>query len=428
MRKILFVDDVHNVLQGLKRMLRPMRHEWDMEFATSGEEALKILAENPFDIVVSDMRMPGMDGVELLGIVMERYPETVRIILSGHSDKDMILRSVKSTHQFLLKPCDAKTIKNTVERTCSLQDLLNSKTLKRIVAGIKDLPSLPILYGLILKEMQSPDTSLKKVGDIISKDVSMSAKVLQLVNSAFFGLPQEITDPQQATIYLGVDTLKALVLSIHVFSSFTEDADIYGASLADMWRHCMTTGKLAKDIAHNEFANKKVEDDALIAGILHDVGKLILLKLPEQYKHIKDFIVKNGVDHVNAEYAILKTTHAELGACLLGLWGIPNNIVETIAFHHNPSKLLENMSIIETPDKFEENLKSIDSGLKSRSVNKDSTEFAVLTSVHVANSLVKQEDCSADTTVFPYVDMKYLRTLNLTDKLPEWAECCKNIP
>ena len=130
--------------------------------------------------------------------------------------------------------------------------------------------------------------------------------------------------------------------------------------------------------------------------------KLILLKLPEQYKLINDFIVKNGVDHVNAEYAILKTTHAELGACLLGIWGIPSNIVEAVAFHHNPSMLLENTSI------------------------KDSTDYAILTSVHVANTLVKKGDCSSDTTVFPYVDMKYLRTFNLTDKLPEWAECYKN--
>ncbi len=91
----------------------------------------------------------------------------------------------------------------------------------KVITGIKDLPSVPILYGLIIKEMQSPDVSLKRVGDIISQDVSMSAKILQLVNSAFFGLPCKIIDPQQAAVYLGIETLKALILSIHVFSSFT---------------------------------------------------------------------------------------------------------------------------------------------------------------------------------------------------------------
>ena len=124
MRNILFVDDEPNVLQGFKRMLRPMRHEWNMEFAASGKEALGFLSKSLFDVVVSDMRMPEMDGTELLDTIMERYPETVRIMLSGHSDRDMILRSVMCVHQFLAKPCNADTIKYTIERTCKLRDLL----------------------------------------------------------------------------------------------------------------------------------------------------------------------------------------------------------------------------------------------------------------------------------------------------------------
>jgi putative nucleotidyltransferase with HDIG domain len=319
-------------------------------------------------------------------------------------------------------------MKYTIERACKLQDLLKSESLRKIVAGIKKLPSLPQLYSLIVAEMQSKEASLKKVGHIISQDVSMSAKILQLVNSAFFGLPQKIADPQQATVFLGIDTLKALVLSIHVFSSFTEDSDLFWFSLADMQKRSIMVGRLAKDIARAETADEKVAEEALIAGILHDIGRLIMLKIPEQCRMVMDFIERTGCDLVEAEYTIMKTSHAELGAYLLGLWGIPDNIVEAVAFHHRPSKLLDDMFIMpgEPSNKDTGKMKSEDKDSKSQSAKKLLKEFTALTAVHVANSLLMQES-SPTTTDFPYVDMRYLSRLHLTDKLPEWMECCNKV-
>jgi putative nucleotidyltransferase with HDIG domain len=428
MRRILFVDDSPDEIERLREMLEPMQHEWEVEFAVNGEEALNFMAKSPFDVVVSDMRMSDMDGAELLGTVMERYPETVRIIQSWYSDKERVLRSVKSAHQFLMKPSSTEAMKYTIERTCKLRDLLRNETLKKIVTGIKNLPSLPQLYSLILAEMHSKDASLKKVGHIISQDVSMSAKILQMVNSAFFGLPQKISDPQQAAIYLGIDTLKALVLSIHVFSSFKEDSDLFWFSLADMRKRSIMVGRLARDIARTETDDEKVAEEALIAGILHDIGRLIMLKIPEQCRMMMDFIERTGCDLVEAEYIVMKTSHAELGAYLLGLWGISDNIVEAVAFHHNPSKLLEDIFIIagESSNKDKEKIKSSEKKSKSLSVKKLSGEYCILTAVHVANSLLMQES-SSDTTVFPYVDMRYLSRLDLTDKLPGWMECCNKL-
>jgi putative nucleotidyltransferase with HDIG domain len=428
-RRILFVDDQPEVLRGLKRALETMRHKWDIEFAVSGEEALNLMSKSHFAVVVSDMRMPEMDGVELLNVVMERNPEVVRIILSGHSDRELVLRSVRCAHQFLAKPCNIETISYTIERACKLRDLLRSETLRKIVAGIKNLPSLPKLYSLIMSEMQSPDTSLKKVGYIISQDVAMSAKILQIVNSAFFGLPQKIVDPQQAAVYLGIDTLKALILSIHVFSSFKEDSEFFWFSLADMQKRSIMVGRLARDIARAEMADGKVVEEALIAGILHDIGRVIMLKIPDHCRMVMDYIERTGCDLVDAEYTVMKTSHAELGAYLLGLWGIPGNVVEAVAFHHNPSKLLEEMFIMpsESSNKDTGKIKPSDKDSKTRPDKKLLKEFTALTAVHVANSLLMQESSSPDITVFPYVDMHYLRKLNLTDKLPEWMECCEKI-
>jgi putative nucleotidyltransferase with HDIG domain len=428
MRRILFVDDNPEEIERLREMLTTVNKDWEVEFAESGEEALKIMAKSPFDVIVSDMRMPKMDGAELLGNVMKHYPETVRIIQSWHSDKERVLRSVKSAHQFLLKPSSTETMKYIIERACKLRDLLKNERLKKIVAGIKNLPSLPVLYSLIVAEMHSKDVSLKKVGHIISQDVSMSAKILQLVNSAFFGLPQKIADPQQAAIYLGIDTLKALVLSINVFSSFTEESELFWFSLGDMRKRSIMVGRLARDIARDETDDAKVAEEALIAGILHDVGRLIMLKIPEQCRMMMDFIERTGCDLVDAEYTVMKTSHAELGAYLLGLWGISDNVVEAVAFHHNPSKLLEDMFIIpgESSNKDKDKIKSSKKKSKSLSAKKLSREYCTLTAVHVANSLLMQES-SSDTTVFPYIDMRYLSRLGLTDKLPGWMECCNKL-
>ncbi len=376
MRRILFVDDDPKEIKRLRKMLRSMHYEWEMEFAVSGEEALNFMAKFPFDVIVSDMHMPGISGVELIDNVKKRYSRTVRIIHSGHSDKEMLLRSVKSAHQFLMKPSSAETMKYTIERACKLRDLLRNETLKEIITGINKLPSRPRLYNSIVAELYSKDASLKKVGHIISQDVSMSAKILQMVNSAFFGLPQKITDPHQAVVYLGIDTVKALVLSIHVFSAFAEDAELCGFSLVRMWGHSLRTSKLARNIAHAEMADEKVAEEATIAGMLHDIGKLILLKVPVLYKEITELVKTTGCDFTEAEYIVMKTSHAELGAYLLGLWGIPDNVVEAVAFHHNPSKLLEDLFIMlnESSTKDRGKIRSSNKDSKSRSAKRFFTQ------------------------------------------------------
>jgi len=428
MRKILFVDNNPNTTLEFKKTLGSICREWEVENVVSGNEALNVMSKSPFDAVVSDIQIQGMNGVRLLDTVNERHPETVRIIHSMFIDPEMVLKSKDTVHQFLIKPCSAEMMKNTIERTCILRDLLRDEALKKIISGIRTLPSLPVLYNLIVAEMQSPEPSLKKVGKLISQDVSMSAKILQLVNSAIFGLPQKIADPQQAAVYVGMATLKSLVLSFHVFSSLEDKAESCGFSLSKMWKHSLLTSRLAKDIARAEKADRKVMEEAMIAGMLHDIGKLVLLEVPGQYKEVSDIIESTGCESAEAEYTVIETSHSELGAYLLGLWGLPGNVVETVAFHHNPSKLIDNMFVMQNESSKEESCetKPEDVDSSSQSVEKYSSGFSTLTAVHIANALTMQGDCSSETTSFPYVDMSYLKRLGLTDKLPEWAELYKN--
>ena len=429
MRNILFVDQDRNVIDRLKKQLSSMRAVWDMVFVESGMDALKLLESASYDVVVSEMHIPDMDGVEFFNIVMEMYPGTVRIMHSEILESERTQSPAKYTHQFLLKPCTPEVIKYTIERTCKLQDLTRNEKLNRLITGIKNLPSPPKIYNLIIKEMQSPDPSLADIGSLISQDISLSAKIIQFVNSAYFSLPRKIVDPKQATIYLGSEVVKALVLSNHVFSSFENEAETLGFNITQLWKHSMMVGLLSGEIASIENAKKNEVEEAIIAGVLHDIGKLILLKAPEKYREIMDVVEFTGSEILDAEYAVMKTSHAELGAYLLGLWGIPDSVVEIVAFHHEPSTLIENvLATIHDPNvNAKDNTTPTGGILKSRSVKIFVKGLTALAAVHAANAFIIQNNCTPEITSFPGIDMLYLEKVNLENRLPKWVECYNKV-
>lgn len=338
MLKILFVDDDRKILEGLQRMLRPMRGEWDMKFAASAQEALQILEQAEIEVMVSDMRMPGMTGAQLFEEVNKRYPHVVRIILSGQSDKEAILQSVGTTHLYLSKPCDADLLKETIARTCALRSLLGSDSLKSLVSQIKSLPCLPSVYVELMDQLKSEEASIQKIGQIISRDVGMSAKVLQLVNSSFFGTKKHLATPAQAVVYLGFDTIRALVISVHVFSQFDASA-LETFSIEKIFDHSMKTSAFAKQIARLAKADPKTVDYSFMAGLLHDIGKVVLaVSLPQRYREVLALRASRKWTAWEAENSLLGTSHGEVGAYLLGLWGLPDPVVEAVAYHHNPGR------------------------------------------------------------------------------------------
>lgn len=336
MKTILFVDDEPDVLTGLRRVLRPMRHKWKMLFAKSGIEALDIMDQAQVDIIVSDMRMPLMDGAQLLSRIKELMPQTVRIILSGHSDPEMILRSVEAAHQFLAKPCDAEDLVDKLEKACALSDLLLNTRLKSLISGMKTLPSLPNLYMEIVALLKSDDASINRIGEIVEKDIGMTAKVLQLVNSAFFGLPRHVSDVKQAVSLLGMETIKSLVLAMQVFSQF-DTRILKRLHLNDLWVHSMEVAVLARLVALESGADKSTGDDAFMAGNMHDLGKLVLaVNQPEKYGLFVERAKPDGYGTPEMERDVFGAVHPEVGAYLLGLWGIPDAIIQAVAFHHAP--------------------------------------------------------------------------------------------
>jgi len=397
MRRVLFVDDEPRILEGLRRMLRPQRHDWEMAFAPGGEAALAMMEASPFDVIVSDMRMPGIDGATLLCRVREQYPQMVRIVLSGHTEFSTALRVVPVAHQFLAKPCDAEMLRVAIERACHLKALLSDDSIRRTVTALGDLPSLPRTYEALTQALADPDVSLQKVAKIVEQDVGISAKVLQLVNSAFFGLAHSMTNIQSAVSYLGINTLKNLVLSVEIFRAFRPKRGLPGFSLEKLEYHAQLTAHIAARLP----VPKHLADIAVVAAMLHDVGKLILAwKLSEHFEKMLAEALGARCPVYKVEVRENGFSHAEIGAYLLGLWGLPYTIVEAVALHHGPNRVPHQ-------------------------------NFDAISAVYAANLLAHEleESSSEEPAVYNLENyQEELTMLGVWEMIPKWQAMAREIP
>jgi HD-like signal output (HDOD) protein len=394
--RLLFVDDETAVLRMLQAMLRSMSKEWDMAFAESGELALQLMEQAPFDVIVSDMRMPGMNGAHLLNEVMKRHPRTVRIILSGYADEDLVMKCVGATHQYLTKPMDLGVLKTALKRIGALNERLANNNLRSLVAKLSSLPSMPAVYVQMVEALQTPDCPIERIGEIVAADPALTAKLLQLVNSAFFGFAREVSSVVEAIQMLGVGVIRSLALSVQLFSRF--DHLVFKECSVDLiWSHSFQTGILARTLARIEGHDEKMMELAFTAGLLHDAGKLVLAaNLPVPYRNVLDQARLRNCAVFVVEQEVFQATHADVGAFLLGIWGLPTALVEAVAFHHNPGA----------------------SG---------DTQFSALTAVHAANVLCQGSQTSATDTALTPVDLDYLARLGLKDRMPIWSEAGTNV-
>ncbi len=384
MMRIVFVDDERDVLQGMRRTLHGMRSEWDMEFAASGAEALGLLETSPADVVVSDMRMPGLDVWQLLAEVKKRHPQTVRLILSGQADPSSVMRAIGTAHQYLAKPCESATVKAAISQAQMLRQLLNIAPLAALVGRVGTLPSPPRAFQEILTCLQKPTASVVEAARIIGRDAAMTANIMKLVNSAFFGVRQLVVNVDRAVAYLGLDTLGTLVLGHSVFHSGAP-ARIKGFSLETLWDHTLRTASTARAIAVSEkFSALKVEE-AFLAGMLHDVGKVVFATAAPAAPAAPAALAALADDTI----AQMSAHHAEVGAYLLGLWGFPNSIVEAVAMHHHPSRA-------------------------------SGREFGLAGLIHVADRLVHHCDTPGAAPADLGFEAGFLEDLELLDHVPQW--------
>jgi len=382
-KRVLFVDDEQGILDGLRNRLRRKRDQWDMSFALGGKDALEQLSQQPCDVIVTDMRMPGMDGATLLMQVQSLYPDIVRIVLSGHAEFEAALRAIPVAHQFLAKPCDPGILENVVDRACQLQRLVNDATVRAIVGKVSGLPVMPQLYSKLRRMLTDEKCSMQDVANVIKQDAGMCAKILQLVNSAFFRLSRQLSRIDDAIGYLGLEAVHRVVLAGELFS----DESPYkaaGGLLTSLRTHSIATATIASQL----LSNKKQQEDAFIAALLHDIGKLLLaVYIPDHLKLATEHAKSTGVSFHAGELATAGVSHAEVGAYLLGIWGLPYFIVEAVANHHEPTR-------VEEP------------------------EFGVLGAVYVGDVLAHE---LIDGTSEP-LDPAYAERVGLALRWPEWKK------
>jgi len=392
--RILFVDDQKEVLDGLRRMARSMRSEWATDFALGGEQALEMMAKASWDVLVTDMRMPGMDGEALIKRVIEAHPHMIRIVLSGQYDVDSFVKSGWPAHQFLSKPCEADALKRAISHVMKMRDLLDNETIRNLVTRASVLPSLPRVFMAVEQELRSENASMQKVGKIISEDVGITAKVLQMVNSPAFGSRCRIESVAQGVVMLGADMIKSLVLYLQTSSTMQVPAEI---SLERISLHGVRIGTLAKAIARLEGQSEVICQEAFLAGLLQNIGSLIIIcSFQDQYEQIEAESRAKGAVVWAIEKRILGASHAEVGAYLISLWGLSPDIAESVAYHNYPSLC---------PD--------------------DEVSF-VLTALHVANALDKDVGLGA-VFVENEFDFEYLEKQGLLDRLPAWQEKYLNL-
>jgi HD-like signal output (HDOD) protein len=391
-KKIVFVDDEPNILDGLRRMLRSLRADYDMYFAAGGREALELMAKDRFDVVISDMRMPGMDGAQLLETIQKDYPHAIRIMLTGQADENSILRTVGVVHQFLAKPCDPEKLKTILIQASALQDILSDGRMKDLISQIGTLPSLPTVYVKLQKAIAAADVNIADVVGIIEQDIAMSAKIMQLVNSSFFGIYKKVESPGRAVALLGLDTIKNLVLGVEIFSQVKIPKEIFHIDI--LWSHSLTVGRVAKAIAGHETEDKDIINNAFLAGILHDIGKLVLVsQLPEQYRQVIDLAREQKLRLSEAEQVVFGARQSAVGAYLIGLWGFVSPIVEAIGFHH-------------TLDKYPVNI------------------FTPALAVHIANVLYYRNRPDEIVGRSQELHLPVIERLALQDKIPDWERIC----
>lgn len=336
LRQVLFVDDEPQVLEGLRTCLQPLQEKWQMTFVDSGADALSHFEHTPHDVIVSDISMPGMDGAQLLHAISERWPATIRIALSGMSDVDQKLRLLPLAHQYLSKPCRPEQLEDAVARSLQLREELTHPSVLAIIGRIRQLPARPQVFSRLQVAMARPDASAREVARIIASDTALTVKVLQIANSAFFRRARRISNIEQAVQYLGFQCVRNLVMCAEVFSRWPGRMRHAAVDLEDLQMHAQRTAAVAQALTEGtQFA-----DDTVLAGLLHDIGYWVLIQeCPRELEQAIELALAGGLSLPQAEYEILGASHAEIGAYLLAIWGLPYAVVEAVAHHHRPTRV-----------------------------------------------------------------------------------------
>ncbi len=360
---------------------------WNLTFVADGGEALMAMNASGYDLLITELSLPDMEAADLLTKTRESHPGVVRFVLTADDNRERMLRAVSQSHQFLAKPIKMEALQMQVSNSLALRTVLTDNKLHERIAQIRSLPTLPSTYNQLVSEMQSEMASMQKVANLIKQDVSITAKLLQMTNSAFFGLQTRVENPLQAANLLGMDTVKSLVLTAGVFSQF-DDPGLPGFSIETIYNHSLAVGSGARHYANAFGLGRKQAEDALMAGMLHDIGKLVMMtNFRDELAQSLAIAQQEKIPMHAAEKKVLGVSHCEIGAHLLSLWGFSDSILEAVTLHDTPA-------------------------------NSTCPMVNILASVHIANALDHDQSIPDRDPKFTHADLDYLNKIGLAGQLP----------
>jgi putative nucleotidyltransferase with HDIG domain len=386
--RILLVADEPRDLAALKALVSEAAPDRGIHTAVSSKEGLAILSKEDFEVVFADLAAGPEVAAQFLQEVWKERPRTVRFLLARGLTPDLMVTCALGSHHFLQKPLDAVTIASSLSRADAINQYVRNDRIQSLVSRMRTLPSRPSLYLEVMRELRSPTASAATVGELVEKDLAISTKLIQVVNSAFYGMSQQVTDPAAAVLLLGLETTASLVLSIEAFARFDKVKPIY-FSMDKVWRHSQSVAASAKRIAELLCNDPDVARNAFTAGLLHDIGKLALaLNFEEQYQGAIKLAEKQKIAPIEVESQVFGANHAETGAYLLAVWGLPLPIVEAVARHHVPARSLDQ-------------------------------HFSATTALHLAEQLEYAEDPARRGSKETVLDLDYPPALQLSGRIDE---------
>ena len=330
MNAVLFVDDEESMCEMYRDFSHVLQEHYEVVTAQSGEEGVNLLQSRNFDVVVTDLTMPDMDGLRFLAHVVNKQPDCARIIISGYADRIKVARCLFIGHRYFNKPFDAGGLAQLLIRLASFRELVANQKVRRIIGGLGSLPGPPETFLKIEKALESPHASVQDVAEVVEQDVVVTAKLLQIVNSAQFGIRHKVLSIAEAVQLVGIESVRGLVLGLQAFAGYKEHPGKKGPPAA-LWDHSLRTALAARRIARAQKFPMRTSDRAFLAGLLHDVGRIVIdANAPEERAEVNDFAERFGISIAESEQRRFGANHAQIGAYLLALWGIDDEVVRII--------------------------------------------------------------------------------------------------
>ena len=343
--QVLFVDDDERLLAGLRRMLHRCRDVWDMHFCTSGAQALDLFAEMAIDVIVSDMRMPGMDGAELLSNIQRIQPGVTRLILSGYSELDVVFKTIGPSHQYLAKPCDAEQVQKTISLALRLKDVVKKDEVRDAIGGITSLPILPHSANELSSVLGAKSLNLSLISSVIHKDLCLAAQIMKLTNSSYFLISPNVQGLAQALETLGADTLRSIIGAKSFLMPFDGSPQKLSV-LKNLNKRAQLGANLAANICRVADLGDAAVDNAYAAALLMDIGRIFLaIEFPERFDKCQSICEVSDQTRTDVEIQVFGASHSDIGSYLLGLWGFREDFINIIENHRHFDGFTEPLTV-----------------------------------------------------------------------------------